>query len=171
MPSQDTRNPVPCRPGPPHLHLPRQPAAASRHDPAAFRPSRSRSRPVPHHLPRSGHSYATGALRARMSPKVISERIGHANVGFFMETYVCAGKRRPRGRRTGRRVPDRRCVGVRRRQPSLTLPWSSEMLRITHQVMPPCLRVGVKPSWSRRRCRCWPCCCRCTLEPWALAYS
>ena len=23
-----------------------------------------------------------------MSPKVISERIGHANVGFFLETYA-----------------------------------------------------------------------------------
>ena len=34
------------------------------------------------------HSYATGALRAGISPKVISERIGHANVGFFVETYA-----------------------------------------------------------------------------------
>lgn len=34
------------------------------------------------------HSYATGALRAGVSPKVISERIGHANVGFFLETYA-----------------------------------------------------------------------------------
>ncbi|MCW2659202.1 MAG: integrase [Mycobacterium sp.] len=34
------------------------------------------------------HSYATGALRAGISPKVISERIGHANVGFFLETYA-----------------------------------------------------------------------------------
>ncbi len=33
------------------------------------------------------HSYA-GALRAGVSPKVISERIGHANVGFFLETYA-----------------------------------------------------------------------------------
>jgi len=36
----------------------------------------------------SRHSYATGALRAGVSPKVISERIGHANVGFFLETYA-----------------------------------------------------------------------------------
>jgi site-specific recombinase XerD len=34
------------------------------------------------------HSYATGALRAGVSPKVISERIGHANIGFFLETYA-----------------------------------------------------------------------------------
>ena len=34
------------------------------------------------------HSYATGALKAGISPKVISERIGHANVGFFLETYA-----------------------------------------------------------------------------------
>jgi integrase len=34
------------------------------------------------------HSYATGALRAGVSPKVISERIGHANVGFFLQTYA-----------------------------------------------------------------------------------
>lgn len=34
------------------------------------------------------HSYATGALRAGVNPKVISERIGYANVGFFLETYA-----------------------------------------------------------------------------------
>ena len=34
------------------------------------------------------HSYATGALKAGVSPKVVSERIGHANVGFFLETYA-----------------------------------------------------------------------------------
>jgi len=34
------------------------------------------------------HSYATGALRAGVSAKVVSERIGHANVGFFLETYA-----------------------------------------------------------------------------------
>jgi integrase len=34
------------------------------------------------------HSYATGALKAGVSPKVISERIGHANVGFFLQTYA-----------------------------------------------------------------------------------
>jgi hypothetical protein len=28
------------------------------------------------------------SLRAGVSPKVISERIGHANVGFFLETYA-----------------------------------------------------------------------------------
>ena len=34
------------------------------------------------------HSYATGALKAGISPKVISEWIGHANVGFFLQTYA-----------------------------------------------------------------------------------
>ncbi|OBJ84073.1 integrase [Mycobacterium sp. 1245852.3] len=34
------------------------------------------------------HSYATGALKAGVNPKVISERIGHANVGFFLQTYA-----------------------------------------------------------------------------------
>jgi integrase len=34
------------------------------------------------------HSYATGALKAGISPKVISERIGHADVGFFLQTYA-----------------------------------------------------------------------------------
>ena len=34
------------------------------------------------------HSYATSALKAGLSPKIISERIGHANVGFFLETYA-----------------------------------------------------------------------------------
>ena len=33
-------------------------------------------------------SYATSALKAGLSPKVVSERIGHANVGFFLETYA-----------------------------------------------------------------------------------
>ena len=34
------------------------------------------------------HSYATGALKARIQPKVVSDRIGHANVGFFLQTYA-----------------------------------------------------------------------------------
>ncbi len=34
------------------------------------------------------HSYATGALRAGVSPKIVSERIGHADVGFFLKTYA-----------------------------------------------------------------------------------
>lgn len=34
------------------------------------------------------HSYATAALKAGVSPKVVSDRIGHANVGFFLETYA-----------------------------------------------------------------------------------
>lgn len=34
------------------------------------------------------HSYATGALKAGVNPKVISDRIGHANVAFFLQTYA-----------------------------------------------------------------------------------
>jgi integrase len=34
------------------------------------------------------HSYATDALKAGINPKVVSERIGHANVGFFLQTYA-----------------------------------------------------------------------------------
>lgn len=34
------------------------------------------------------HSYATAALRAGLNPKVISERIGHADVAFFLQTYA-----------------------------------------------------------------------------------
>jgi len=34
------------------------------------------------------HSYATGALKAGIHPKVVSDRIGHANVGFFLQTYA-----------------------------------------------------------------------------------
>ena len=34
------------------------------------------------------HSYATGALKAGINPKVISDRIGHADVGFFLQTYA-----------------------------------------------------------------------------------
>jgi integrase len=38
-----------------------------------------------HHL---RHSYATGALKAGISPRVVSDRIRHANVGFFLQTYA-----------------------------------------------------------------------------------
>jgi integrase len=34
------------------------------------------------------HSYAMAALKAGVNPKVVSDRIGHANVGFFLETYA-----------------------------------------------------------------------------------
>ncbi len=34
------------------------------------------------------HSYATGALKAGVSAKVVSDRFGHANVGFFLQTYA-----------------------------------------------------------------------------------
>ena len=34
------------------------------------------------------HSYATAALKAGVSPKIVRERIGHADVGFFLQTYA-----------------------------------------------------------------------------------
>ena len=34
------------------------------------------------------HSYATAALRAGISPKIVSERLGHTNVAFTMQTYM-----------------------------------------------------------------------------------
>jgi integrase len=34
------------------------------------------------------HPYATDALKAGVRPKVISERIGHADVGLFLQTYA-----------------------------------------------------------------------------------
>jgi integrase len=34
------------------------------------------------------HFYATGALKAGVITKVVSERIGHADVGFFLQTYA-----------------------------------------------------------------------------------
>ena len=34
------------------------------------------------------HSYATAALKAGVSPKIVSERIGHGDVGFFLQTYA-----------------------------------------------------------------------------------
>ncbi|WP_418888484.1 tyrosine-type recombinase/integrase [Mycolicibacterium neoaurum] len=34
------------------------------------------------------HSYATAALKAGVSPKIVSERIGHADVVFFLQTYA-----------------------------------------------------------------------------------
>jgi integrase len=34
------------------------------------------------------HSSAAGALKAGVSPTVVSERIGHADVGFFLQTYA-----------------------------------------------------------------------------------
>jgi len=43
------------------------------------------------------HSYATGALKAGISPKVVSQRIGHANAR--------TRQRRPRRRRIGGRLP------------------------------------------------------------------
>ena len=33
------------------------------------------------------HSYATAALKAGISAKVISERLGHASVAFTLQTY------------------------------------------------------------------------------------
>ena len=34
------------------------------------------------------HSYATAALAANVSPKVVSERLGHASVSFTLEVYT-----------------------------------------------------------------------------------
>ena len=34
------------------------------------------------------HSYATAALKAGISPKIISERLGHATAAFTMQTYT-----------------------------------------------------------------------------------
>ena len=34
------------------------------------------------------HSYATAALRAGVSPKIVSERLGHSTVAFTLQTYV-----------------------------------------------------------------------------------
>ncbi len=34
------------------------------------------------------HSYATAALKAGVSPKVISERLGHSAVAFTLQTYT-----------------------------------------------------------------------------------
>ena len=41
-----------------------------------------------HHFHDLRHPYATDALTAGVRPKVISERIGHADVGFFLQTYA-----------------------------------------------------------------------------------
>ena len=48
----------------------------------------SNKRPLPHHFHDLRHSYATAALRAGVNTKVVSDRIGHANVGFLHETYA-----------------------------------------------------------------------------------
>ena len=66
----------------------RQTGRSSGLHPAAFRPSHGAaglSRITFHDL---RHSYATGALKAGIHPKVVSDRIGHANVGFFLQTYA-----------------------------------------------------------------------------------
>jgi hypothetical protein len=36
------------------------------------------------------HSYATGALEADMSPRVVSDRAGYANFGVALQTYAHA---------------------------------------------------------------------------------
>lgn len=36
------------------------------------------------------HTWATLALRAGVSPKIVSERLGHASVGFTLDTYAHA---------------------------------------------------------------------------------
>src|SRR6476620_278850 len=64
----------------------RMAAHHTRIHPAAFRPSHGSGRTITFHDLR--HSYATGALKAGIHPKVVSDRIGHANVGFFLQTYA-----------------------------------------------------------------------------------
>jgi len=34
------------------------------------------------------HSYATAALKSGISPKTISERLGHSTVAFTLQTYT-----------------------------------------------------------------------------------
>ena len=34
------------------------------------------------------HSYATAALKAGISPKIISERLGHSSAAFTLQTYT-----------------------------------------------------------------------------------
>jgi integrase len=61
------------------------------------------------------HSCATGALKAGINPKVLSEWIGHANVGF-LPTELCPSgpDRRSRRRRAGSRLLYRRRLGLPR---------------------------------------------------------
>jgi integrase len=60
------------------------------------------------------HSYATGALKAGVSPKIISERIGHARRRFLPpDLRPRTHERRPRGGRAGGVVPHRRGLGSR----------------------------------------------------------
>jgi hypothetical protein len=72
------------------------PAQLSRHEQRpASHPAHARSSPSnatrthPNtNFAEKSHTYATGALKAGVSPKVLSERIGHADVGFFLQTYA-----------------------------------------------------------------------------------
>ena len=36
------------------------------------------------------HSYATAALKSGVNPKIVSQRLGHASVGFTLSVYVHA---------------------------------------------------------------------------------
>jgi hypothetical protein len=54
------------------------------------------------------HSYATAALKAGISAKVISERLGHASVAFTLQTY---------GRDRCRPHPQQHAEGARNRGP------------------------------------------------------
>ena len=76
-----------------------RPARCSSSGPTAPRSTRTRSRrcststsPRPAYrkirLHDVRHSYATAALRSGISPKIVSERLGHANVAFTMQTYM-----------------------------------------------------------------------------------
>ena len=71
------------------VHLRGRSPTSPGHHPAAFRPPRRGRGALADHLPRCcGTLYATGALKAGVSAKVVSDRIGHANVGFFLQTYA-----------------------------------------------------------------------------------
>jgi hypothetical protein len=59
--------------------------------------------------------YATGTLKAGINPKVVSERIGHANVGFFLQTYAVAWCEPTTATPPSRQRPlDRRQLGLQR---------------------------------------------------------
>ena len=77
---------APTTPRRPCVHLRGRPTSASRHDQAAIRPPRRGA--IAHHFHDLRHPYATGPLKAGVHPKVINERIGHADVGFFLQTYT-----------------------------------------------------------------------------------
>jgi hypothetical protein len=63
-------------------------AHLTRHHPAAFRPPRRGGGTVAHHLPRSSALLRHGRTQGRGQREGRQCRIGHANVGFFLQTYA-----------------------------------------------------------------------------------